>query len=262
MRRLQGKGAAAFGLVALAAVVALAARAGDAPASPVRGSATKAVVNPVYQAVDRVRVHSLAAEHHLGVLGKSRDDEQRREAKEEAGASLTAASRAFRAIPLPLPKIVSSAFSRARVARLTKALAAAQRSLARNKVGAARKAVRDANSAADDLLEYLGLTVVEIKATFTMPVTVYEAVVLDDWYAKTYTWSRTNTCGKFTPVGPIASWSHPDSLLPGGCPLEDVHPGTIEVSVSSGRFTCVGRYEEGSAEGAEDEPAVEPCAAA
>jgi hypothetical protein len=52
----------------------------------------------------------------------------------------------------------------------------------------------------------------------------------------TYTWSNSNACGTFTWTANSAEavWLHPDSDLPGACPVEDIHPGDITVVVSDG----------------------------
>ena len=65
-----------------------------------------------------------------------------------------------------------------------------------------------------------------------------------------YTWSNSNPCGQFVVSdAPSATWYHPDSNLPGACPVEAVHSGTITVVIkgTGGTLTCL--YAGGSADG-------------
>jgi hypothetical protein len=63
-----------------------------------------------------------------------------------------------------------------------------------------------------------------------------------------YRWSNTNRCGNFLAQdAPVVQWEHPD--VPGGCPVEAVHPGTITVIITGagGEVRC--EYRNGSANG-------------
>ena len=75
--------------------------------------------------------------------------------------------------------------------------------------------------------------VIHFVATFSFPITTYTVEVTDPaGGGLTYTWTKSNPCGTFSFNGPIAQWSHPDSNLPGACPPEPVHPGTITVTAT------------------------------
>ena len=68
----------------------------------------------------------------------------------------------------------------------------------------------------------------------------------------TYTWSTSNPCGSFTwnANSPEAIWLHPDSELPGACPVEEIHPADITVIVSDGHGANeIITYHGGSASG-------------
>jgi hypothetical protein len=65
-----------------------------------------------------------------------------------------------------------------------------------------------------------------------------------------YTWSNSNPCGKFFGGNNRqASWVHPDSQLPGACPVQAIHPGTITVVISSPGGSVKCEYLNGSASG-------------
>jgi hypothetical protein len=67
-----------------------------------------------------------------------------------------------------------------------------------------------------------------------------------------FLWSNTNTCGTFTwnSKSPKAVWVHPHTSIGGNCPDEEVHPGTISVTVSDGNgIVETFAYEGGSASG-------------
>jgi hypothetical protein len=64
----------------------------------------------------------------------------------------------------------------------------------------------------------------------------------------TYAWSRTNKCGLFGPTNEATViWNHPD--VPGGCPVEPVHAGTITVVVSNAGGSVTREYQDGSKSG-------------
>jgi hypothetical protein len=68
--------------------------------------------------------------------------------------------------------------------------------------------------------------------------------------ALSYSWSNTNPCGQFVGGNSnMATWTHPDSMTPGACPIEAIHPGTITVVVTGkgGSVRC--SYAGGSGDG-------------
>lgn len=68
--------------------------------------------------------------------------------------------------------------------------------------------------------------------------------------ALTYKWSNSNPCGNFMAKNlPQVEWHHPDSNLPGACPVQDVHPGTITVVITSAGGSVKCEYLDGSAPG-------------
>lgn len=71
--------------------------------------------------------------------------------------------------------------------------------------------------------------VTRFTATFAGTTTTYQVDITDPaGGGLKYTWTKSNPCGTFTFGGPVAAWNHPD--VPGGCPAEAVHPGTITVT--------------------------------
>ncbi len=92
-----------------------------------------------------------------------------------------------------------------------------------------------------------------IIAVFNAPQTSYTVQATDpEGKSMTYTWTKTNPCGTFTFTNNIAIWNHPD--VPGGCPAEDIHPGTITVNVSDGVNQVQRVYTQGSAPGTGNVP--------
>jgi hypothetical protein len=63
----------------------------------------------------------------------------------------------------------------------------------------------------------------------------------------TFSWTKSNEreCGTFSYSGHNATWNHGEPP----CPVENPHPGTINVFVSDGIYTCSAFYEGGSAPG-------------
>lgn len=79
-------------------------------------------------------------------------------------------------------------------------------------------------------------------------VTRYSITASDpDHDELTFTWTKSEEreCGTFTGNGRNASWNHAEPP----CPAEGAHPGTINVFVSDGTYTCSAFYEGGSASG-------------
>jgi len=94
----------------------------------------------------------------------------------------------------------------------------------------------------------------QLSAIFVSPEksTHYGVLAADpDGDELTYKWSNSNPCGTFVGTsGPTATWIHPDSDLPGACPNQAVHPGTITVVVSDGHgATQTVKYNGGSGNG-------------
>jgi hypothetical protein len=78
--------------------------------------------------------------------------------------------------------------------------------------------------------------------------TTYSVTASDpDGDALTFTWTKSDerSCGTFAGSGPNATWNHQEPP----CPVENPHPGTINVFVSDGTYTCSATYEGGSASG-------------
>jgi len=101
--------------------------------------------------------------------------------------------------------------------------------------------------------EFKGPTVCSFTAKFVQDnsSTFYTVVAGDPaGGVLTYTWSNSNPCGKFVASNlPEIYWEHPDSELPGDCPVENVHPGTITVVITSAGGSVKCEYLNGSATG-------------
>jgi hypothetical protein len=100
---------------------------------------------------------------------------------------------------------------------------------------------------------YYGPVVCSFTVTFVQAEhTTYYMVVDQDYPGSgwKYTWTNSNPCGQFFAWGPTsAKWVHPDSDLPGACPEQAVHPGTITVVISSASGSVKCEYLDGSAGG-------------
>ncbi len=105
----------------------------------------------------------------------------------------------------------------------------------------------------------------QVNASFKGPVVCkFVAVFVQEEYSTFYTvtafdpaggtlsyeWSNSNKCGQFLAAN-VASiqWAHPDSNLPGACPVQDIHPGTITVVIKSALGAVKCEYPNGSAPG-------------
>lgn len=249
---------ALFGSIAMAALV-VEATAG--PASSHREASTEEIVAPVASGVREANFEMLRASGALREAMEAKTVEERGRRRARASEDLADALRRFGRIPAPLPSILNSAYARARLASIRALVVRARRSLTKaNGLPDARSAVKAALLDVRLLLKYLDLTVIEITSTFEFPVTSYRATLFGPQSPKySWSWSNTNECGEFGSERSKASWSHPDSDLPGACPREEVHPSVVQVVVESGEFKCTGLYRRGSAPGIEDSPAVNPC---
>jgi hypothetical protein len=79
-------------------------------------------------------------------------------------------------------------------------------------------------------------------------VTTYSITASDpDNDELTFSWTKSGErdCGSFSGSGRTATWNHGEPP----CPAENPHPGTINVFVSDGTYTCSAFYEGGSAPG-------------
>jgi hypothetical protein len=111
----------------------------------------------------------------------------------------------------------------------------------------------DAGDAADAADASGRPTVSAFSSVFTQSCfcTVYTVTAMQPGAGTlSYSWTNSNPCGQF--VGgnsPTATWYHPDSNMPGACPVESIHPGTITVVVTGtgGSVTCA--YSGGSGDG-------------
>lgn len=104
-----------------------------------------------------------------------------------------------------------------------------------------------------------------VQANLTPPITTYTVVYTTTGFmmgtgstaaqeeGRTFTWSNSNACGRWTPGNATATWYHGEDT---NCPHDSpVHPGTISVVVgglgnetsSTGYMTC--EYTQGSATG-------------
>lgn len=99
------------------------------------------------------------------------------------------------------------------------------------------------------------ITVGPIGAQLAPPFTHYNVTATSSTGATlTYTWSNTNTCGKFTSAGPKADWDHGDTTNCGHDTTS--HPARIKVSVTDGTRTVVRYYYDGSNSGSGSAPGM------
>jgi hypothetical protein len=85
-----------------------------------------------------------------------------------------------------------------------------------------------------------------IIAIFAAPNTFYDVQLAGaDVALFQFDWANSNHCGRFSWIGPKATWNHPNSL---GC-TGDVHDGVISVSAVGDQYTCKATYTAGSAPG-------------
>ncbi len=87
-----------------------------------------------------------------------------------------------------------------------------------------------------------------IHAQLFAPVTYYSVQAMDpDNDSLFYSWQGNISCGVFNAgTGPTASWSHPNTELPNGCPHDQGinHIGNITVQISDGKnHTVVCTYQ-------------------
>lgn len=242
-------------------MAALVVEATAGPAASHREASTKEIVAPVRSGVQAVGYEMLLAPLALRAAMEAKTVAARGRHRARASEDLADAIRKLGRIPAPLPSILNSAFARAKLASIRALVVRARRSLTKaNGLPDASSAVKATLTDVRLLLTYLDLTVIEITSTFAFPVTSYRATLFGPQSPKhSWSWSNTNDCGEFGSERAKASWSHPDSDLPGACPREEVHPSVVQVVVEYGGFKCTGLYRRGSAPGVEDSPAVNPC---
>jgi hypothetical protein len=257
-------------LVALGAmglsVVAFATHSAGARTSLVSaGPSTKELVDPLYTRAIYSQDETIAARKSIqNALHREGADRIRYEqaAVAELGHALS------RLDGISLPQILDSPFVRRTIRDIQNLEKRARRSVTTvGGLAAAERALDDAEVRQEELLSYLGLTVIRIEASFERPVTEYHAYLYSRRHrvGTKYKWSNSNDCGDFAAVVLIgvvqaaARWSHPDSNDPGACPVQVIHPGTITVVASTPEFSCTGVYHDGSAPGNEESPAEAPC---